>query len=74
VCVRERERRQESESFSTAVANTATDLDPVVISIVGLLETTPVSDDRVTFTNGATSEKVLVTIRGPIDFQVGCAT
>jgi hypothetical protein len=70
VCVRERELRQESESLATAVANTATDLNPVVVSIVGLLETTPVSDDRVTFTKRAMSENGLATIRSPINFQV----
>jgi len=70
VCIRERERWQESKSFSTAVANTATDLNPVVVSIVSLLETTPMSDDRVTFTKRTTSENGLATINSPINFQV----
>lgn len=67
---KERERWKKSESCPTAVANTATDLNPVVVSIVGLLETTPLSDDRVTFTKRATSENGLATIRSPINFQV----
>lgn len=64
--IREREGRQEGECLAAAVANTAADLDPVVVCVVRLLSTAPVADDRSAITNRAQPREEL----GPVRFEV----
>ncbi len=70
VRVRERKPRQEGEGLPATGAATATDPDPVVMLIVGLLAATSVADDRIAFTNGASPQDDLVAACGPIGFEL----
>ena len=68
VCVREREQRQKREGLLATGAATATDANPIVMLIVGLLAAASVADDRIAFTNGASPQNDLVTVFGPVVF------
>ena len=70
VCVRERKPRQEGEGLPASGAATATDANPVVMLIVSLLAAASVTDDRIAFTNGASSQNGLSTACGPISFEL----
>ena len=70
VRVRERKPRQEGEGLSATGAATATDANPVVMLIVRLLAAASVTDDRITFTNGASPQNDLGTACGPIGFEL----
>lgn len=68
--VRERKPRQEGEGLPATGAATATDANPVVMLIVRLLAAASVTDDRIAFTNGASSQNGLGTACGPIGFEL----
>ena len=70
VRVRERKQREKSEGLPATGAAAATDANPVVMLIVGLLAAASVADDRITFTNGAAPQDDLVTVSGPIVFDL----
>jgi hypothetical protein len=55
VGVRERKWRQEGEGLRATRTATAPDPNPIVMLIVRLLAAASVADDRITFTNGASS-------------------
>jgi len=66
MCVRERKRRQEGEGLPTTGAETATDPNPVVLLVVGLLAPTPVANDRIALTNGTAAQDDVGALFGPI--------
>ena len=68
--VRERKPRQECEGLPATGAATATDANPVVMLIVRLLAAASVTDDRIAFTNGASSQNGFGTACGPIGFEL----
>jgi hypothetical protein len=70
VRVRGREQREKGEGLLATGAATATDANPVVMLIVGLLAAASVADDRITFTNRASPQDDLVTVCGPIVFDL----
>ena len=70
VRVREREQREEGEGLPATGAETATDVNPVVMLIVGLLAAASVADDRIAFTNRASPQNDLVTVFGPVVFDL----
>jgi hypothetical protein len=70
VRVREREQREEGEGLPATGAATATDANPVVMLIVGLLATAAVADDRIAFTNRASPQDDLVAVSSPIVFDL----
>jgi hypothetical protein len=70
VCVREREQREKGKGLPATGAATATDANPVVMLIVGLLAAASVADDRIAFTNRASPQDDLVTVFGPIIFDL----
>ena len=70
VRVRERKQREKSEGLPATGAATATDANPVVMLIVGLLAAASVADDRIAFTNGASPQNDLVTVSGPVVFDL----
>lgn len=67
--VRERKQRKEGESLPAIGAATATDVDPVMVFIVSLLATAPMTDDGIAFTNRASAQDSLATAR-PIRFEL----
>ena len=70
VRVREREQREEGEGLPATGAATATDVNPVVMLIVGLLAAASLADDRIAFTKGAAPQDDLVAASGPIVFDL----
>jgi hypothetical protein len=68
--VREREQREEGEGTPATAAATTPDLNPVVMLIVRLLAAASVTDDRITFTKGASPQDDLVAVSGPISFEL----
>jgi hypothetical protein len=68
--VRGRKGRKESKSLLASGAATATDPDPVVMLIVGLLAAASVADDRIAFTNGASPQDDVFTACGPVGFEL----
>ena len=68
--IRERKQRQESEGPSATRTATPTDLNPVMILIVGLLAAAAVADNRTMFTNGALWQDDLVAVSGPLGFEL----
>ena len=70
VRIREREQREKGEGLPATGAETATDANPIVMLIVGLLAAASVADDRIAFTNRASPQNDLVTVSGPIIFDL----
>ena len=70
VAVRQGEGRQKHERFPTQIANSAPDLDPVVIFVMRLLAPAPMSDDRLLQTNRAMTHDRRATCIGPVRLQV----
>jgi hypothetical protein len=70
VGVREREQREEGEGLPAIGAATASDPNPVVILIVGLLAAPPMADDRIAFTNRASPQDDLIAVSGPVGFEL----
>lgn len=70
VRVRQRKRGQEGEGLPATVAAPATDPDPIVMLIVGLLAAAAVANDRIAFTNGAAPQDHLGAFFGPIGFEL----
>ena len=55
VRVRKRKQRKKSEGLPAACAAAATDPNPIVMLVVGLLAATSVTDNRILFTNRASA-------------------
>jgi hypothetical protein len=70
VGVRERKWRQEGEGLRATRTATAPDPNPIVMLIVRLLAAASVADDRITFTNGASSQEDVGALFGPIRFEL----
>jgi hypothetical protein len=70
VGIREGKRRQKGECLPTTPTVTATDLDPVVMLIVGLLAASPVARDRIALTNGTPPQDDVSTLFGPIRIEL----
>lgn len=70
VRVREREGRKKGEGFSAVVTQTAAYPNQVMLFIVSLLTPPAVADDRVVFTNRASSYDDFGASRRPIGYQV----
>ena len=68
VRVRKREQREKGEGLPATGAAAATDANPVVMLIVGLLAAASMANDRIAFTNGASPQDDLVTVFGPVVF------
>jgi hypothetical protein len=68
--VRERKQREEGEGLPATGATTATDPDPVVVFIVGLLAAASMADDRIAFTNRASPQDDFRAVRGPLRFEL----
>jgi hypothetical protein len=70
VGVREGKRRQKGEGLPATPAVTATDWDPVVVLIVGLLAASSVTGDRIAFTNGTSPQDNAGALFGPVGFEL----
>jgi hypothetical protein len=68
--VRERKQWKKGESLSAAGATAATDVDPVVVFIVGLLAAASMADDGIAFTNRASPQDDFGATRGPLRFEL----
>ena len=68
--VRERKQREEGEGLPATGAATATDPDPVVVFIVGLLAAASMADDRIALTHGAAPQDDLSAVCGPVGFEL----
>ena len=68
--VRERKQRKEGKGLPATVAEAAPDSNPVVMFIVCLLAAASVADDRIAFTNGASSQDDFGAGSGPIGFEL----
>jgi hypothetical protein len=67
--VRER-KREEGEGLAATEAASATDANPVVMLIVGLLTASPMTDDGIAHTNGTLPKDDLVAISGLVAFEL----
>jgi hypothetical protein len=70
VGVREGKRGQEGEGLPATGATTATDPDPIVMFIMRLLAAASMADDRIAFTVGTSPQDELLTVFGPISFEL----
>jgi len=70
VRVRKGEGRQHGEGFPALITETAADLNPVMLFIVRLLTATTMTNDRILFTDRASSDDDSVASRGPIVYGV----
>ena len=70
VGVGERKQWKKGESLPATGATAATDVDPVVVFIVGLLAATSVADDQIASTNRASPQDGFGAVRRPIGFQL----
>jgi len=70
VGVRERKQGQEGEGLPAIGAATAPDPNPVVMLIVGLLAAVSVANDRIVFTDRASSQDDLGAVPGPVGFEL----
>jgi hypothetical protein len=70
VGVREGKRRQEGEGLPTTGTETATDPNPVVMLVVRLLAASPVANDRIALTKGASPQDDIGARLGPIGLQL----
>ena len=70
VGVRERKQWKKSEGLPATGAATATDADPVVVFIVGLLAAASMADDGIAFTNRASPQDDFGATRGPLRFEL----
>ena len=68
--VRAREQGKKGESLPATGAATTTDVDPVVVFIVGLLAAAPMADDGIAFTSGASARDDFGTAHGPLRFEL----
>ena len=70
VGVRERKQWKKGESLPATGASAATDVDPVVVFIVGLLAAASMADNGITFTSGASPQDNFGATRGPLRFEL----
>jgi len=70
VGVRERKQWKKGEGLPATGAATATDADPVVVFIVGLLAAASMADNGITFTSGASPQDNFGATRGPLRFEL----
>ena len=68
--VRERKQWKKGEGLPATGATAATDVDPVVVFIVGLLAAASMTDDGIAFTSRASTQDNFGATRGPIRFEL----
>ena len=68
--VRERKQWKKGESLPATGATAATDVDPVVVFIVGLLAAASMADNGIAFTSGASPQDNFGATRGPLRFEL----
>jgi hypothetical protein len=68
--VREREQGKQGESLPTTLAEAAPDRNPVVMSVVRLLATATVANDRIPFANRASPQHDPLAVASPVGFQL----
>jgi hypothetical protein len=70
VGVGEREQGKQGEGLSATRAKAASDPNPVVMFIVGLLAPPTVTDDGIPFANRASPQDDLVAVASPVGFEL----
>lgn len=70
MAVGRRKRRQEGERLTAADAKTAANPDPIVVLIMSLFATAPMTDDGILLANRAVAHDDFRTRIGPIRFEV----
>lgn len=70
VGVRERKQWKKGEGLPATGAATATDADPIVVFIVGLLAAASMADDGIAFTSGTAAQDDFGGTRGPLRFEL----
>jgi len=70
MAVGRREERQEGERLAATVAQTAANLNPIMVFIMSLFPAAPVSDDRILHTNRAAAQNDIRARLGPIGSAV----
>ena len=70
VGVRERKQWKKGEGLPTTRAATATDADPVVVFIVGLLVAASMTNDGIAFTSGTSAQDNFGATHGPLRFEL----
>jgi hypothetical protein len=70
VGVGERKQWKKGESLPATGATAATDVDPVVVFIVGLLAAVSMADDGIAFTSGASAHDNFAATCGPLRFEL----
>ena len=68
--VRERKQWKKGEGLPATRTATATDADPVVMLIMGLLAAASMADDGIAFTSGASPQDNFGAPRGPLRFEL----
>jgi hypothetical protein len=68
--VGEREQGKQGEGLPTILAKAASDPNPVVILIVGLLAAASVANDRIALTNGASPQHDVLAVASPVGFEL----
>jgi hypothetical protein len=70
VAVRRRERRQKGKRLSASIAETTANPDPIMLFIMSLFASAPVTDDGILHTNRAPTQNNFRAHLGPIGFAV----
>ena len=68
--IRERKQGKKGECLPATGATAATDVDPVVVFIVGLLATASMADNGIAFTSWASAQDNFGATRGPLRFEL----
>src|ERR1051325_3021942 len=70
MCVRRRKQGQEGNRLTARLADTAPDLNPIMVFVMGLFAAATMANDRVSQTNGASANDLPSACDSPIGFQV----
>jgi hypothetical protein len=68
--VRQRKQGKQGEGLPATRAKAASDPNPVVMFIVGLLAAATVANDRIAFTNRASPQHDVLSVASPIGFEL----
>jgi len=69
VAIRRREGRQQCKRLAAEVAEAASNRNPIVVFVMSLFATPPVSDNRIALTNGASADDPRIGL-GPVSIEV----
>src|ERR1041384_4843580 len=70
MCVRRRKQGQEGNRLTARLADTAPDLNPIMVFVMGLFAAATMANDRVSQKNGAPANDLPSACDSPIGFQV----